>query len=492
MPKIPPTDSARQPVRRLALLAATVALCLPTLAAAQSRQGSSPQSRSAEPVGVRLQNQATRIDPLDLSFFLPQGSVAETTSFGANATMGVELPDKLGVLVVKGQRSNNNELTVKEVADSMIEQLQQSRGIEDARTGNFRSAATLIDRTTVRVSGLSGERFYLRFAPGADGTPAMVRGISVFRSEPGRFIVFDLMTDSDGFDTARRVYETVVGTAQVTDRDALAARRSTAITNLRSVLDSITPEDLKRIAERYPERWERLNTPAASGDEMDATEHGYRRIRIRTGVRGEVSGRPERTWRAGDRIPGLIVQLDAMALESELRVDTRAIYFVSEDFKEESWTVKMALRQGPTTTESSITGARSGTSMTVQLQQGSSSAPTVTRPVIQGEGYISQAIMHILAPILVENAEVGPYAGYAYNPSTNTISLRWDTVEQPADKPGLWIIRSRPDDNTPAVNHVFNARGDLMRSEMHNGRLWEPITLDRLVNLWRRKGLPLE
>lgn len=486
------------PATRSRAILATASIALAAAAAAaqnttthRNQGGSSQRQPAAEPVGVRLQTEQTRIDPLGLSFFLPEGSVAETTSFGANASMGVELPDGLGVLAIKGQRSTDTELTLEAVADSMIEQLRLARGVQDAETGRFRTITTLIDRASVRIAGLSGERFYVRFPEGASGEPPMVRGISVFRTEPGRFIVFDLMAEADDFDTSRRVYETVVGTAEVTDRDALAARRAEAIENLRSVLGSLTPEDLRELAENNAERWERLHTPARSGDEMDDTEHGYRRIRVSTGVRGEVSGKPERTWRAGDRIPGLIIRLDAMALEPQLRIDTRATYFVSEDFKEESWTVNMALRQGETTTESSVTGARSGTSMTVQLQQGAN-PPTVTRPVIQGEGYIPQAITHLLAPILIKNASTGRFAGYAYSTSTNTISLRWDTVEQPADKPGLWIVRARADENTPAVTHVYNARGDLMRSELHNGRIWEPITLERLVNLWRRKGLPLE
>jgi hypothetical protein len=119
-------------------------------------------------------------------------------------------------------------------------------------------------------------------------------------------------------------------------------------------------------------------------------------------------------------------------------------------------------------------------------------APTVTRPLIQGEGYLPQAITHLLSPLLARRAQVGEFASYAYNPGSNTITMRWDTVEQPADKPGLWIVRSRPDDNTPATSHVFNAQGRLMRSELHNGRLWEPIEPDRLLSLWKRKGLPLE
>jgi len=449
-----------------------------------------PPTAAPVPIGIRLQSSPTRIDPLNLSFFLPEGSVAETTSFGANATMGVELPDKMGVLVIKGQRSNSADLTVALVVDSMIEQLQAARGVQDQETGRFHTRARLESRATLQLSGLSGERFYMRFPPG-EGGPEMVRGVSVFQTDPGRFIVFDLMTEGARFEQSRRMYETVVGTLDVTDRDALAARRGAAIERMKGIIGSLNPDELRFLAETYPERWERLYTPARSGDDMDATEHGYRRVRVRSGFRGEVAGKPERNWLAAERLPGLIVRLDAMALEPNLRIDTQAVYFVSEDFREEAWTVRMALRQGAAATESSITGARSGTSMTVQLEQ-NNAAPTVTRPVIQGDGYISQAITHLLAPIMARRAQTGEFAGYVYNSSTNTISLRWDTVEQPMDRPGLWIVRSRPDENTPATSHLFNAEGRLMRSELHNGRIWEPIELDRLVNLWRRKGLPLE
>ena len=205
----------------------SVALCLAVLtlpATPALAQGSGGTRPGAAPVAVPLQSSLTRIDALDLSFFLPQGSVAETTSFGANATMGVELPDQLGVLVIKGQRSSNNDLTVTQVAESMIEQLMLAQGVQDGGTGQFHSAAKLLERTPVSRSTLNGERFYIRMA-GANGSPQMIRGVTVFLTEPGRFVVFDLMTEAPKLEQARRVYETVVGTMEVTDRDALAERR---------------------------------------------------------------------------------------------------------------------------------------------------------------------------------------------------------------------------------------------------------------------------
>lgn len=479
-------------------LAAPLLLLWPQVSAQSQTQrpnqpppSAAPATRAGTPTGVKLQSAPTRVDALELSFFLPEGAVAETTSYGANAHVGIELPQRLGVVIVEGRRSTNSDLTVALMIDSMIQQSEsQGSYVRETPSGKVFERAQLEKRESVRLTGLAGERFYMRL-PATDSKPEELLGISVFQTEPGRFITFQLRAPLGRAEESRQMYEVIVGTMDVVDRDALSARRGAALERTKSVLASLTPEELTTLADSQSERWERLFTPARSGDDMDAREHGYRRVRVRKGFRGEVSGKAERTWRGEEKNPGLIVQLDAMALETDLRIDTRAVYFVSEDLKEEAWTVRMALRQGDVTTESSVTGARRGTSMTVQLEQ-KNMAPTVTRPMIQGEGYVSQAITHLFAPLLARRATTGEFASYAYNPGSNTVSMRWDTVEQPADRPGLWVVRSRPDDNTPATTHVFNAQGKLMRSELHNGRIWEPIELDRLMSLWRRKGLPLE
>ncbi len=464
-----------------------------TASVGPAQTASRPQTpaRAGDVTGVKLQSAPTRIDALEMSFFLPEGSEAQTVTIGTNPKVSVKLPRNLGEMLIEGRRSTKTDLRVAQVIDSMIQQFESLGSfVRETPGGKVFVKPQLEKRTAMQLAGLSGERIYMRF-PATEVRPEEIRGVTVFQTEPGRFIVFDLAAPAALADESVRTYETVVGTMDVTDRDALAARRGAALDRTKAVLASLTPDELRVLAESQAERWERLFTPARSGDDMDAAEHGYRRVRVRKGFRGEVSGKPERSWNTQEKLPGLIVQLDAMALETDLRIDTRAVYFVSEDLEQEAWTVRMALRQGETVTESSVTGARSGSGMVVQLDQ-QNMAPTVTRPMIQGEGYVPQAITHLLSPLLARRAQAGEYASYAYNPQSNTITMRWDTVEQPADRPGLWLVRSRPDDNTPATTHVFNAQGRLLRSELHNGRLWEPIEPDRLVSLWRRKGLPLE
>lgn len=445
----------------------------------------------AQTAQVTFDAKPTRMDALGLSVILPTGSDAEISSYGSNATMGVELPQDLGVMVIKGQKSTNDSLTASQVIDSIIEQLRKANGRQNFDGSVIDSNVRTLDRTRNLAAGaLLGERVYLEF-PEFQGDPALVRGFTVFRVEPRRFVVFDLMTELSKFERARPVYETVVGTMDVSTIDQQSKQRTNAVTNGQGVLESLTTERLAELVDRYPERWERLHTPSQSGDEMDDTEHGYRRIRAARGFRGELSGKTQSRWRPSDKVPGFIVKLDAMAIESSLRVDTRAVYFVSEDGEQEAWTVKMALRQDGVSTETRVSGARSGTSMTVQLEA-PGSTPQVTKPLIQGDGYLPQAIAQMMIPALVSRAETGTYAFYTYNPGTNTITLRTDEVTQPEASPGLTLVRSRSDSNSPAATHSYNAKGDLIRTELHNRRIWEPISLDRLVKLWQRKNLPLE
>jgi hypothetical protein len=38
----------------------------------------------------------------------------------------------------------------------------------------------------------------------------------------------------------------------------------------------------------------------------------------------------------------------------------------------------------------------------------------------------------------------------------------------------------------------YNGKGELMHTEMPDGAIWEPVTKEKLVHLWRSKGLPME
>ena len=43
-----------------------------------------------------------------------------------------------------------------------------------------------------------------------------------------------------------------------------------------------------------------------------------------------------------------------------------------------------------------------------------------------------------------------------------------------------------------SVISLFNDQGDLIRTELSDGSIWEPIDPKALVRLWRDKNLPLD
>ena len=459
------------------LIALTLALFAPQLGA-QIDPLADPK-----PTTTEFEPDPIRIDALDLSILLPVDSVSETTSFGSNTSVGVGFPNKIGVMIIKEQRTTNKDLTLEQVTQSIIKQL--------TRFGTSKTGTVIEHEKNLKIKLWEGQRFYVRI-PGTNGKPDSVRGMTIFQSQPQRFIIFDLTTLYRDFDRCRVMYEATVGTMDLgnpTDEDV---RRAAAIKSMIEFLDRRSFEEIQDVTTgRSTDRWERLYLPAATGDDMDATEYGYRRTRSWTGYKGDLSDKPKSKWTADDRTLGYLVQIDAMALEEDLRVDTRATFYTSIDSEEESWTIKMSLRQGTEQSTSTITGARSKNNLVI-LTDSSETGSVKTTPLIQGEGYISQALSYLLSPMLAQYADPGDYASYAYNSASSAITLRWELVEHPEESPELVRITTKSSPDTPPTVSLYNGNGDLLRVRLSNGRIWEPIELDRLLSLWQKKGLPLD
>ena len=434
------------------------------------------------PTGIDLESSPIRIDAMNLNIILPKGSVTQTTSFSTNATMGIGFPDQVGVMTIKEQKTTDPNLTVAQVADNIVGQL--------TRFANSKTGVLIARNPNLKINFRTGERFYVRI-PGVNGKPDTVRGMTIFQSQPRKFVIFDFTSLYSEFDKARAYYETSVGTMDLGNPTENDVRRSAAIKSMLAFLDLRSVEHYQDAMTGKQDRWERLYKPAISGDEMDATEYGYRKIKSWGGFKGELSTKPRSSWTADDRKLGYFVQIDAMALENDVRVDTRATFYMSEDSKEESWTIKMSLRQNDIQRTSTITGARAGTSMAIMLDP-SDGPSTKSHPLIQGDGYLSQVQTYLIGAMLAQNAQTGDYASYAYNSAQGAITLRWDIVEHPEDTPDLTRITTKTANNTPPTVSLYDGNGKLLRVRLANGRLWEPIELDRLIKLWKKKGLPLE
>ncbi len=452
------------------------------------------QTSTGEPIApdlTEMEIDPITIDSIGLSLNLPKNAQAETVRIGNSTSTGIALPADLGTIIVKEQRTSNPDLTSLEAAQSIRDQLLKTPGSE-----------LVSEQPSLRAGIWTGHRIYIKVRGRTQAAPPVYRGVTIFSHKPNTFLVFDYTIEAseERFEIGRVMYETIVTSMDLQEMSSETLKRAAGFSSMQSLLNQLTIEDYDAVLTgKKGERWERLYTPAASGDEMDATEHGYRRVRTWSGYKGELGTKERDKWNAEDRKLGYLVQIDSMALDSGMRIDSRAIFYMSLDGEEEVWTIKMTLKdetqkKGTKASEpriSSVTGARIGGKLSITSVDGKA-APSTVSPFIPEEGYITQVQSYLIGPLIAHKKLQGDFASYAYNPITNTVTLRWDIAEQPAQSPGLWNITTKSSPDSPPSTAQFNARGELMRVRLSNKRMWEPITLDRLLSLWKRKGLPLQ
>jgi hypothetical protein len=304
-------------------------------------------------------------------------------------------------------------------------------------------------------------------------------------------VVIELFTEAPKFDQARLVYETSVATMRVASADDLATRRVAAVRAGVELFERTSADEMASLVASFGQRFERLFTPAVTGADSDATEHGYRRVKAWVGKRGDLTpGRAPSTYSKPDQQDGYIVQIDALLLESDMRVDTQAICFLSLDRSEEAWTIRMAVRDGTQTSRWTETGARRGTSMAVTTQP-ERGEPQVIKPLLQTEGYLSMVESHLLGSLLARAGIESTFGFYAYQSSAGTVKLRMDSVEK-TTLGGPIRVLSRLSDDAESQVATYTAGGEMLRIEQTDGRVWEPVSLEELVSLWKSKGLPLD
>ena len=456
-----------------------------------------PARAQLAPSAVRLSSSPVRIESLGLTLFLPEGAGAQTVTQGQSASVATRIvfPDASGFTAIHGKRSRDDSLTLAGVTDELVEKMLTAAGKINAEGKLIEgtSRANIIARDpALTINGFPADRFYVEF-PEVRGEGQEVRGYTVFKTGPGRFVIFELFTDLLKLDRARVNYETMISSAEFTAGEDIDIKRSTMIRSGIAALGSLTAADYKDVMNASGQRWERLYSPARTGDDLDAREHGYRRLRAWVGRRGELNpDRKENEWRDIEREPGFLLRIDALLIEDDLRVDSQAIYYLSIDRTLESWSVKMTLRQGEATpTRWEETGAREDTSMVVRVEQGGAH-PRVIKPLTQSEGYVSVLESYMMGPLLVKADLPSDFAFYTYQSQGEKVSLRTDSVARPQGANGPFEITTRPRENGPSQTALYRPDGSLIRIDRPDGRIWEPIAFDRLVALWRAKDMPLE
>lgn len=336
------------------------------------------------------------------------------------------------------------------------------------------------------------QRIYLKMP--AEGfkknASAYIRGYCVMKSSPTQFISFEFITPEAEFPRSRRIFEAMLAAARVDDPTMVQARRKVAIDSGESAFAKIDQPMLERMLESMNDRWQRLYIPSDTGLLADDTEVGYRRITARIG---------DGPLKSSMNQKGYIIQIDArIIIEDDLVADSQGVYFMSFDRSRENWTLTNTIRdlnadpskRKPARTSREL-GARDRKSFSIRTEGPGAESDTIN-PLIEGPGYISQLEAILLPHILVQSGLTADFAFYSYRPDFREILFRQDSITIPADQPTIRKITSRIAKNGMEQVTTLTETGDFIRTRLPDGKLWEPITFERLKRIWKDKDLPTD
>ena len=501
----------------LVVMAMVTGLCFHAPAArAQAAGADSPRARAPSPAAtqpaaptkltagaIEFAPEPFTLDAVGLSMRLPLGATAQSSSMGTRASVTISPTDLSWLVNVQTPQTTNPAVTAAETANSIALQVMKAAGevTEATRTDSKSPAQTLAVTGKVleachdvTINGQTASRLYIS-VPGADSV-STVRGYTVFKPSATQFVTLELLCSEALLPKARLAYEAMVATADFRDPSAINSERAAAIEAGLKVFEKLDEKTLRAIVAAEPEHWERVYYPATSGSPNDALEAGYRRIRLSLGSRESVGG----DAKGGE--DGVVVHLDARYLpdvrpdihkqESKRVIDSQSVYFMSFDRKEEVWSVRNAIREGQNIATSTEVGARTGRSMNVQVDVTGRPQQKI-KPLLQGDGYVSRVESLLMPQILIRAGVQTSFGFYAYRSDPGGIQLRHDTMEQPSDRAGLYRLTTRfADEADKTTTSLYNEKGVMIRSDLPNGLVYEPISFEQLFSLWKAKHLSTE
>ncbi|HYF15272.1 MAG TPA: hypothetical protein VD971_09405 [Phycisphaerales bacterium] len=457
--------------------------------------GAAPLTFGTEPL---------RMPSLGLTIYVPDGARATTYASGGAET-GIIAPTGAPTwsINIRRRTSSDKELTVEKIIDASIQQLLESAAAnvtdKDNRSRRERvTSAQVLDREPeqgrpgifiqMQDRQLPIARCYVQLPPSHVAPAPIVTGVCVVKIAPGNFCVFELSTSQPNFGAARAVFEATIASASFEDSTNASIHRGAMVQAGLKLLEQVSPADWEAIIAAQPVRWERLYKPGKTGKSIDDEEVGYRRIRLERGPRSKVTARNMK-GHASASTDGYILRIDARLLDGARIIDTQSTFFMSPDREEEVWSIAMGIKEATGKTSHTETGARSGGVMTVQVDS-PGAAPQTTRPTIAGDGYICRVEAFLLPQLLARKSMPAAYGWYAFNSQSQLIQFRSDAMERA--EAGQWRIVTRVSEDQPATSAVYSAEGELIRSSMPQGVIGEPTTLEKLSDLWKKKGLPLD
>jgi hypothetical protein len=479
------------------------------------------EDSSGEATPVALAEKSFVLESVGLTMHLPEGAIAQTnrvlTKTGEQTSVEVMPPSGNPEWLINIQTPQSRDMgaTAQAVASRVLDELLASVGVLDGTVKKNGTTDQKVVSTRcvvlepVKAVELVSDapehsrpaaRFYVKLPPGNEKQPPIIRGYTVFQVEPGKFVTFDLTTTEPRFARAKLAYETTVGTARFVDATTLAASRGAAVESGMEFLSKLTPADLDAAVARMSDQWLRLSSRSEGASDADATELAYKRIRAWKGERGEIDpARNPAKFSSMEHQQGYLLRIDARSLQNGQTIDSVGVYFMSPDRKEEAWTLQMAVRdpskKKPQTWTQ--TGARSGPSMSVTTSSDGASSNSM-QPLVPRQGYLNQVEVYLLPQLLINAKVHGEFGFYSFlsSDTDSPVVLRRETVAEAADRAGAWLVTTRAKEGADPQVSTYNERGELVQATLGtevkgNTPVWTPVTLQRIAEIWRSKGLPM-
>ncbi|MBZ0172200.1 MAG: hypothetical protein K8E66_07470, partial [Phycisphaerales bacterium] len=452
-----------------------------------------PVFEAPDPANVELADTPLTLEAIGLRLFPQAGSSSFTQTVAGMVTSTIRLNGGAGTVSIQRRTTTRTDLSLLEIEETL---LKKTLGLPDATSGVSIDDAieTGVGRSlgrspTIASAGRIARPFYILLNESSDEP---YRGFAVLKLTSVDFVLFQLSADDVHFERAREVYEVMLGSAELLTHDVLNERRGTEISAGVALLGGLSAAAYEAVIRDCPEQFERIYRPAPGGAEADEKEIGYRRVKAWIGPREDLMAAEPTRPGADDGGDGFLLRIDGLVLlDDGRRADSKSVYYLSRDRRQEAWSVTMAIRarSGKPDVWTEL-GARSGDSMSVQINQAGQSAHTI-RPAIEGEGYISRLESYLIPQLLIRAGKPGEYAFYSYDQAAESNRLRRIELARVPDRPGLWRVTTRRVDEQFETAD-FNEYGRLIRSETSDGLIKRPIEFDRLYRIWESKGLPLD
>lgn len=507
-----------------ALLASAAALHAPALAqGGKKKTPPSDSHRSAAPALMTFGDEPLRIDQLGFTMKIPVGAFSRANSVGQRKSIQIVpneadqlVDDKAWIINVTTPLTSNAKTTIGDSLKQIVSLLEKSYGVTDSQGAVTRTDAEVIEQTdNLVIQGAAAGRVYIR-VPGQKRDTTVVKGYTVFNPSPKQFVILELVTPGAAFDRVRSTYETMVATASFKDAAEVAKERELAIATTQQIFDRLTDEDYLAAMESVgaasgEDSWQRLYIPDKSGNTALDRELGYRGVRFWKGQRGQINpDLAKNRWGDADKQEGYLARLSLRVIDdtamgvqvgnkapAAVFIDSVGFYFMSLDRKEEAWSVRLVKRDaaGNELGRWTETAARVGNEVTVAVGDPKDRSRPVAAP-FRPEGYIGQFESFLLPRFLVRHAMKNKLddlesGAYSYRTACECVAFRRDTLRRDADGTG-WTLETQVRHEPISQTYVFDAKGELVRTLLPEGRVWEPVEISDLIKLWREKGLPTE